>query len=189
MYFLGVDPSTKKTAFAVIDENKNVIYHSYLNGQPDDPEFFKELYTETENILNQYEIKGMVVEDQFMQRNADTLKKICRLTGPILTSAGFHFIPTRLLPPPTWRSLWRIESGIDAYDKKDSYKKKTTYCKEEIFYILQLYFPILENFKEDNDLADALGMAWVASQIHINNALPIGEIKKKKKKRKKRKAA
>lgn len=181
--YLGIDPSTKKTAFAVVDENKKVYYTSTRSGKAEDPNFFLELYNETEHILNEYRIDYMVVEDQFMQRNADTLKKVCRLTGAILAVAGKASTPCRLIIPPTWRSLWRKESGINPYDVKDSFKKKSTYCKEEIFYILQLYFPMLDDFKKDNDIADALGMAWVASQVHLKDALPIVEKKKKKRKK------
>lgn len=181
--FLGVDPSTSNTGLAIVDKNKKVYYVLDKKGRAEDPIYFHELYQTVDALIVEYKVKAIAVEDQFMSRNPDTLKKLARLGGIFMALAGKHELPLYLQIPASWRKRWVLESGIQAYHDKDSFKKKASYSKEECFYILQLYFPTyLHDFKKDNDKADALGIAWACSQIYQEGGLVV-PIKKKKKKK------
>lgn len=184
MYFLGIDPSTTRTGIAIVDENKKVFYVNDMKGRADDPAFFYCLFEELDNLFNRFDISAIAIEDQFFGVNPDTLKKVSRISGVGIVLAGQENVPCYMQIPSAWRKYWMEETGIHAWDPKDSYKKKAAYSKEEIFYILQMYFPEeLHNFKKDNDKADALGIAWACSQIFIHG-LP--EVKKKKRKTKRK---
>ncbi|OTO09275.1 hypothetical protein A5882_003608 [Enterococcus sp. 4E1_DIV0656] len=188
--FLGIDPSTTNTGLAVVDENKTVYYVGDLKGKADSPDFFYDLYAQIETILMNFDITAIAVEDQFMSNNADTLKKLARVSGIVLTLAGKFNLPCYLQIPAAWRKYWVKESGILPYDPKDSYKKKNAYSKFECFYVLQLYFQdYLSNFKKHNDIADALGIAWSCSQIFLEGGLHTKEKKKRAKKKTNKKKA
>ena len=171
-FYLGLDPSTKKSGYAIMNHTAELIEYgvvdlgnqkpkkSKLKGRVLD-EDVREL-TPAEEMLVQHKVftdlilkykpKKIVCEDQFFGNNVDTLKKLSRVTGTILLVAAQHNIPIELVYPTQWRKV---------YHGKGSVKKDDTLKKVNEDFGLKLR-------KKDNDISDAIGIAAYAHSISVN---------------------
>ncbi|PFK99857.1 crossover junction endodeoxyribonuclease RuvC [Priestia megaterium] len=154
MFFLGLDPSTKCTGYCVMDEKYDIIESGKINIPEHEDEAGKIFYQieQIEAIFNKYKITKALCEDQFSKLNIDTLKKLTRVSGTILYLARKHKIDTSLIYPTSWRKVFH---GSGKAKKEDTFHK-----------VLALYD--FENlvFKHDNDMTDAIGIAWACVDLH-----------------------
>lgn len=145
-YYLGIDPSTKSTGYAVLDEELNIIEHGIIDGMADDPKSFHQLYVALTSLVEEYKPKIMHCETQFIGPGRQTSIKLIRPTGVVLAVAGASDIPFDFINPASWR---KTIHGKGKWKKRDTYK-----LIEELYPNLEL-----QSFNKDNDKTDAIGIA------------------------------
>ena len=147
-FYLGIDPSTVSTGFAVIDrEGKLIEYGVIKPGKTLLPH--QKLHYQYEHItalMKKYPIIGMNCEEQFGGPSQATFKKLCQVTGVMMLLAAQHGVKFELKYPASWRKDFH---GNGAVKKED-----TLILVNELF--------DLELKKKDNDKADAIGLGFVA---------------------------
>lgn len=145
MYFIGIDPSTSSTGYAVINEKKELIDYGKIKGSADDPKSFAQLYSSLFDLFTKYPPTSVYCETQFIGVNRATSIKLIRPTGVVLAVVGNWNTQFNFSAPSSWRKLFQ---GEGKWSKKDTY----TFVKER-------YPDILGSFTKDNDISDAIGIA------------------------------
>lgn len=148
MYYYGVDPATKKTGVAILDEDKNIIHYEIILGEANSAEAYRELYERLTELYEEYPPEKMWIEDQFFKVNIDSLKKIVRVSAIVMLSTYEYGFPYELKIPASWRKGFHGE-GKGGSSKRDTYD-----------YVNELYDDLFDSFNKYNDLSDAIGMAW-----------------------------
>ncbi|PGT10223.1 crossover junction endodeoxyribonuclease RuvC [Bacillus cereus] len=154
MYYLGLDPSTKCTGYCVMDEKHDIVEAGKIDIPTKGDEGDKILFQieRIEALFEKYDITKILCEDQFSKLNIDTLKKLTRVSGTILYLAKKHKLEIELIYPTSWRKSFH---GSGKAKKEDTFHK-----------VVAIYeFENLE-FKKDNDLTDAIGIAWACVDLH-----------------------
>ena len=161
-YILAIDPSLRSTGYAIVDKTNNraidvgrIITTDNISGA----ERIARIHLEIKQIiLNHSEINTLAIEDQFMYKNADTLKKLSQVCGAIILSATLHGIPCYLYSPT---QIKKATTGKGNADKNEVYQNIRELHKnnEKVFQIL--YSPnIMSSGKNKNDdMSDALAIA------------------------------
>ena len=149
MYFIGIDPSTSSTGFAVMNEHQELLRYGTIKGLADDPKSFAHLYAELNELLEAFPPDGIICETQFIGVNRATSIKLIRPTGIVLAVSGLHDAPFTFLAPSAWRKTYQ---GVGKWTKNDTFK----FTKEK-------YPGVLTSFKKDNDMSDAIGIAYTCS--------------------------
>jgi len=144
--YLGIDPSTASTGFAVMDSNFNLVDYGVIKV---DKKKLTELeqtvyqYDKINELVEKYGIVGIGCEDQFQGPNAQTFKQLSRVAGSFIVLAALQQIELEMLHPSKWR---KITHGKGSMKKEDTRVwVNETYNKE---------FK-----KKDNDITDAIGIA------------------------------
>lgn len=147
--YLGIDPSSKKTGYCLMDENKDIVLRGAidLSHISDHAEKLQVQYQFVENLFEEYSIKGVLIEDQYYSNNADTLKVLARTSSVFLLAAKLRGIPVSLIYPTSWRKAFH---GNGKASKKDTFNK-----------VVALYELYDFKFTKDNDITDSIGIAWV----------------------------
>lgn len=169
MNFIGIDPSTSSTGYAVVDENENIVTVGKIEGLADDPSSFNRLYKELNNIFNHNKPTAICCETQFIGANRNTSIKLIRPTGVVLAVSGAYDVPFDFLAPSTWRNMYQ---GSGKWSKKDSYS--FTFDKYPDIEKKLHKYGILKNgkfsekrqYKECNDMTDAIGIACACKRIY-----------------------
>lgn len=144
--YLGLDPSTKSTGWAVIGSNGELIDYGVICPPS--------TMTETQNIALQKtafskivvnnNIRYIICEDQFFGNNVDTLKKLVRVSTVAMIVGFEQMIPLQMCIPAQWR---KITHGTGKANKALTRK-----WVNETFGT---------SFKaKENDITDAIGIAY-----------------------------
>ena len=149
--FIGIDPSTSSTGFAVVNEHQELLRCGAIKGLADDPKSFAHLYTELNQLLEAFPPDGIICETQFIGVNRATSIKLIRPTGIVLAVSGLHNAPFTFLAPSAWRKVYQ---GVGKWTKRDTFK----FTKEK-------YPGTLTSFNKDNDMSDAIGIAYACSKL------------------------
>lgn len=161
MHYLGIDPSTSSTGWAVLNEQGELVASGKLLAEADNPVAFQHLYQEIWKLFAAYEPAAVVCETQFMGQNADTAIKLIRPTGVVLAVAGLYPESSfQFMKPSSWRKIYHAET---AYAKK--------YSKRNTFALTQERYPgVVTSFNKDNDIADAIGLAYACRSLSREEA-------------------
>ena len=137
-----------------MDNNKNIIIQGAidLSNISDHGEKLQAQYEFAENLFDTYNIKAVLIEDQYYSNNPDTLKVLARTSAIFLLSAKLRGIPASLIYPTSWRKVFH---GNGKASKKDTFNK-----------VISLYNLNEFKFTKDNDITDAIGIAAAAVDIH-----------------------
>lgn len=144
--YLGLDPSSLSTGWAVVDEEKKPLEWGIIKGRTDNPKSFIKLHNELNDIIEKYNIEAVSIEDTFYSMNIDTLKKLVRPTGIILYMVGVHELEHEFIMPASWRKRFM---GNGRASKRETYD-----------YVNEKYELGFDSFNKFNDLTDAIGIAW-----------------------------
>lgn len=144
-YFLGLDPSSLSTGWAVVDEKLNIIDYGIITGRTDNPDSFIKLHDKLNKIIIENNIKATSIEDTFFSMNIDTLKKLVRPSGVILYMVGKHNLEHEFIMPKSWRKRFIGDGSIS---KRDTYH-----------HVNDLYELNFDSYNKYNDLTDAIGIA------------------------------
>ena len=148
MYFIGIDPSTSSTGFAVVDKDCQLIRYGKITGAADNPEMFAKLYKELLALFEAFPPTHTVCENQFIGANRETGIKTVRPTGVVLAVAGLFETSFEFAYPAHWRKVYQGKSS----------DKRTTFA-----YVNNQFPGVLGSFNKDNDIADAIGIACCAA--------------------------
>lgn len=162
MYYIGIDPSTSSTGYAVVNEKQELIDFGKIEGSADDPKSFADLYKKIADLLEKYPPKIVTCETQYFGGNSNTLIKLTRPSGVILAAVGLYETEFQFLMPSEWRKMFMNKGNAS---KRESYD-----------YVLKVYpkllkqlepYALLKNGKVSqtrlythcNDITDAIGVA------------------------------
>lgn len=147
--YLGLDPSSLSTGWAVVDRNKEVIDYGLIKGRTDNPKSFINLHDELNDIIVKHNVVATSIEDTFFSMNIDTLKKLVRPTGIILYMVGMHDLRHEFIMPASWRKRFM---GNGRISKRETYE-----------FVNEKYKLGFDSFNKYNDLTDAIGIAWACA--------------------------
>ncbi|MES9681717.1 crossover junction endodeoxyribonuclease RuvC [Gottfriedia acidiceleris] len=161
MYFLGLDPSTACTGFCVMDEKHDIIEAGKIDISKidDHGEKLAVQYNHIKSLLERYEITKILCEDQFAKVNIDTLKKLSRTSGAYLLLAHLSGVEFEFTFPNSWRKVFH---GSGKAKKEDTFHK-----------VVAIYEFENLTFKKDNDLTDAIGIAWACVDTYLEQEVGV----------------
>lgn len=151
--YLGIDPSTVASGFAVMSGSGALIDWGVIKPNKkklDETQQAAYQYQALIEIMSKYNIVGIGCEDQHRGPNADTFKKLSRVSGYIILLAGMFNVPLKLYHPSSWRKI--------VHGKGNAKKEETLIWANETYELLLR--------KKDNDIADAMGICR-ASMLHF----------------------
>jgi crossover junction endodeoxyribonuclease RuvC len=146
---LGIDPSSVATGYAIMDTAGDLLDWGVIKPNKKkltEPQQAKFQYDALAELIEKWEVSAIGCEDQHRGVNADTFKKLSRISGYLMLLAGQYDLPFELLHPSSWR---KIVHG------KGNAKKEDT-----LAWVKETYELLLS--KKDNDIADAIGIAKAA---------------------------
>ena len=147
MTILALDPSTKKTGYAIFQDN-SLIKYGTISAKETFP-LFKRIDIMIESlteILNNYEIKTVYIEDVIpddVHHNQKVFKALTYLQGFILSLLEKHNVPVIFYTSSEWRKKCGIKTGRGV--KRESLKAK------DIQFVKDNY-----QIEVDDDTADAI---------------------------------
>lgn len=111
MILLSLDMSTRKTGWAIFNDNKLIAYNLIENHGTEIAERTTYMYDKIQELIASYNIDCIVCEDVPVSEhsNLDVGKSLCVLQGCLLVIAHTHHLKMYTLKP----SAWRTEIGIN----------------------------------------------------------------------------
>lgn len=149
MNFLGIDPSTASSGYAVLSDKYELIAYGTIKPNKKKLTVGQQAlmqYSKLCQVIEETEVKAILMEDQHGGLNKDTLKKLARTSGYMILLSGQYDLPLEILHPSSWRKV--------VHGKGNAKKEDTLNWANETFG--------LELEEKDNDIADAIGIAWTA---------------------------
>lgn len=152
-YYLGIDPSTVASGYGVIHSSGDLVDWGVVRpnkkklSEAQQAAYQYNAFTE---IMQKFNIKGIACEDQHRGPNADTLKKLSRVSGYMILLAGVHDVPIQMYHPSSWRKII-LGKGNASKD-------------ESIEWVKGKYDILLR--KKDNDIAEGIAIGY-AGMLHF----------------------
>ena len=146
MAYLGIDPSTKSTGWAIIGDLGELIAYGVICPEVLDDPVKKLAYQQHafRDILTSYPVTHISCEDQFFGNNVDTLKKLVQVSSTaILISIEFD-LPIALVYPSSWR---KVVHGTGKANKKTTQVFVNNHFNKSFLV-------------KENDITDAIGIAY-----------------------------
>jgi crossover junction endodeoxyribonuclease RuvC len=154
--YMGIDPSTESTGYAVVNENGELVDYGTIN--PNDEYNHAEKLTyqwsKMQQLLLDFHPVSIVCEDQFQGPNVATLVKIARTSAALIVAAGTQNVPVEMMYPSSWRKLFHGKGNVT---------KKDTLALVNERHGLKLK-------TKDNDISDAIGMAHACLLVALGMA-------------------
>lgn len=154
--YLGIDPSTVATGYAVMDSiTGDLLDWGVIKPNKKkltEPQQVKLQYDTLAELIEKWDIKGIGCEDQHQGPNAVTFKKLCRISGSFMLLAGQYDLPFELIHPSSWRKV--------VHGKGNASKEDTLNWVKDTYQLLLT--------KKDNDITDAIGITK-ASVLHFTS--------------------
>ena len=114
---LSLDTSLASTGYCIGDREGNIVTYGKIptNAKDFKNEDFRMNYVcdEVDKLIKEYNIKEMVVEDQFQSVNAKTILCLRKLIGGIMRVAYNNNIPVTYYYPVTWRKALDLNKSKD----------------------------------------------------------------------------
>lgn len=123
---LSLDQSSTVVGFAVATKEGKIIKTGYKKFCGKD--FFvrvEKISNFVEELILDFKIKKILMEDVFLQRNVKTLKKLSLVIGVIIQICLKHRIEYNIIPATTWKNFL----GIKAKKRKEQKKEVQEYFK------------------------------------------------------------
>lgn len=186
MIIMGLDPSLNCLGWFIFDSEKMLIldYGFIPNKGLEENEKIVKIYNKLSNILKQYKIDAVGIEEEFSSKNPSTLKKLSHVHGSIILLLSQYNIPY------TYYSVMTIKSqvlGGMKTKKEDGTKKSGDEMKEEVAAKVFEVFGKQNFYKEyTNDVTDAASVGLCYKMTDgVNPAVERKEKEKAAKKEKK----
>jgi crossover junction endodeoxyribonuclease RuvC len=172
---MGLDPSLNSLGYFIFESQdmKLIDYGFIPNKDASDDIKILKIYDTLSQVLDQYKIDGVGVEEEFYSRNVVTMKKLSHVHGSILLLLAQRKIPYIYVSVMTAKS--KTLDGIKT-KKADGAKKTGSEMKQEVAdKILDIFGK--ENFikKYNTDVTDAASIAYT---YYLLDGKPIEKKKK-----------
>lgn len=145
--YAGIDPSKSSTGFAILNAARELIDYGVI--RPDKELSFEEQlhyhYIELDKLFSRYNIRQVVMEDQFFQNNAETLKQLARVSAMTMLVCQQKGIPMITNMPNAWRKTF--------HGAGSKWNKRDTFAKVKEMYSLNDF-----KYTKHNDITDAIGI-------------------------------
>lgn len=179
-YYMGIDPSTTSTGYAILDKDGNLVDYGVFKTDDSDMSDAQKLahqYEQLRVLMLKYNssefdadggwirdntLVGIGIEDQFQGPNVKTLIQIARMASVFMTQAALTNAELAMFYPKSWRLLFH---GNGKAVKRDTIKL-----------VNEMHGLSLKG--KDNDIADAIGIAH-AMRIKCQGMCPDINTKKK----------
>lgn len=150
--YLGIDPSTSSTGYGVLGEDGELLAWGAI--APDkktltDAECLNFQAQAISEVLQNYDIQGVVCEDQFQGPNSLTYKQLCRISGGFILLAGMMDIRIEIMTPGQWRKATHGKGNVD----KKFTQKWVNETYDKAFLV------------KHNDITDAIGIAYACREL------------------------
>lgn len=150
MNILSIDPGIDKMGWAIFRLSK-ALKHNYIlsgliktNPAEDAPQRIGKIYEELQIICKKHNIKQIVFEELFLQKNVKTAQIVYQVQGVIILLAYQLSIPVQKIQP------LKIKLTITGYGKSD---------KKAVKKMLHLQYPFLTKIVQDDQL-DAIACGY-----------------------------
>ena len=151
MRICALDQASKKTGYAIFEDNKLVDYGLInMGGESDINNRLYKMVDEIHSIIKQSQANQVVFEDVSQRNNVKTLISLSRLQGMIMEICYQDNIDFLIYPPSTWRSIIGITQGASV--------KRSELKWQAIEYVNKHY-----NIKVTDDVAESIciGLAYI----------------------------
>lgn len=169
MIILGIDPGSRKTGFAFIDNHANKIIHIHSGFLAVKGETFPErlgyIFSHLNELIIEYKPQQMSIENVFMHKNADSALKLGQARGAAICAASHNGLSVAEYAP---REIKKALVG------------KGSATKQQIQYLCSQYLNIKKELQEDE--ADAIAVAFCHAQMAVvqtKTGLPAKYFKRK----------
>lgn len=157
---MALDNATRICGAAIF-QDKNLTYSGTIEANKNEKNYMnriEEIFNRIRELVKQYNINYIVFEDSHLARsagnNVDTLKKLCRLQGAIMSIGFLEDVGLYLFSPAEWRSkLW-----------KNCGNKREVQKKLAVDYVNEHYGLSLDYGEHDRAEAICLGTAFLKIQ-------------------------
>ncbi len=151
MIILGIDPGSRKTGFAFIDNKADKIAHIHSGFIAVKGERFPErlgcIFKTLDGLIAEYQPHEMSIENVFMHKNAASALKLGQARGAAICAAMHHNIDVAEYAP---KEIKKALVGTGAA------------TKDQIQYLCKQYLNIKKELQEDE--ADAIAVAFCHAQ-------------------------
>ncbi len=151
MIILGIDPGSRKTGYAFIDNKADKITHIHSGFIHVKGELFPErlgcIFKSLSALISKYQPGEMSIENVFMHKNASSALKLGQARGAAICSAMHHNMDVSEYSPKEIKKAL-VGSGAAT--------------KEQIQYLCKQYLNIKKELQEDE--ADAIAVAFCHAQ-------------------------
>ena len=117
---ISIDSSTKKSAYAVFDDENYTMSELIVCNEKDMDERFKNMSLNLLNILSNQKPNVVYIEDTVVPRNVQTQRFLTRLQGVVYAYCVMNGCEFQTIRPTVWRKLVGI---IQGKKKRDELKK------------------------------------------------------------------
>jgi len=169
MIILGIDPGSRKTGYAFIDNKADKIKHIHSGFIAVKGELFPErlgcIFKSLNVLIEEYKPHEMSIENVFMHKNAASALKLGQARGAAICSAMHHDMDVSEYAPKEIKKAL-VGSGAAT--------------KEQIQYLCKQYLNIKKELQEDE--ADAIAVAFCHAQAlaaEKRTGLPAAYFKRK----------
>ena len=161
---LGIDASTKKTGYALLENENNILDYGLLISTKDYYiDRIQEIYIQLKDlIIKNDNINYIVIEDVPMnyKNNLKTARELILLQGLIFALSFTYNIPVVLYNPSAHRSLNGLYDGTREGMKRERQKQAAVDKVNELYGLnFKFYIRDTKSNKSDDDMAEAILIA------------------------------
>ncbi|MBL7005195.1 MAG: crossover junction endodeoxyribonuclease RuvC [Gammaproteobacteria bacterium] len=151
MIILGIDPGSRKTGYAFIDNKADKIVHIHSGFIAVKGEMFPErlgcIFKSLNELIEEYQPFEMSIENVFMHKNADSALKLGQARGAAICAAMNHNLDV---------------AEYTAKQVKKALVGNGAATKQQVQYLCKQYLNIKKELQEDE--ADAIAVAFCHAQ-------------------------
>lgn len=163
MIILGIDPGIANTGYGIVETNTNrfkPLHYGNINTSPKtDSEFrLKKIYDTVLDLISQYDIESVVLEDIFFNKNVSSAFVVGEVKGIIKLAAANTDSPIVTYTP------LQVKQAVAGYGKAS---------KNQVQKMVQLLLKLKEIPQPDH-AADALALTICHARLHKINKIREG---------------
>lgn len=150
---LALDQATRVSGYAIFKDNKLVHYDKIVTEDVDIGVRLNKIRKKVEEILQQYEIDEVIMEDIQLQENVQTFKALAEVFGVLYELFTSKKLPVEAVLASSWKSTLGIKGRDRAAQKRnaqqwviDTYGMKPTQDECDAICIGEHYLRTKENF-------------------------------------------
>lgn len=167
MNILGLDASLSSTGYSIINYEENILTYGTINTTAKDDDFIRtyKIANKIKELIKEYKVDIVVLENSFFGKNPSTGLKLSRLCGAIFYVCVECGVKIEMLAPTTTRKILlgdgkAKKEQVASYIRKNiidigEYSDKTNKTKgikktSDIYDSLCLAFSFLKKYKLNN---------------------------------------